>query len=183
MLPTGTQLLNPDKALDAAGLKERDKIADLGAGAIGHFVFPASRRVGREGKVYAVDIQQSVLEALKGRVAIEGTTNMELVWGDIERPRGTRIPDDTLDVVLIVNTLAAVSERLNAAREALRILKSSGRFIVIDWKPSGAPFGPDVSKRLSQDKMREVLREAGFRDMGTTFEPGPYHYGLVFEKP
>ncbi len=178
---TGTQLVDAEKVLDAGNIKEGDIVADFGAGAVGHYVFPAARRVGKSGKVYAVDIQKSVLDALKGRMVIEGLSNIDLVWGDLERLRGTRIDDNSVDCVFLMNLFSVLVSRDLALQEVMRVLKPGGTLVVIDWRPTGAPFGPEISKRFSKDKAVGAITIAGFQK-GKEFFPGPYHYGLVFSK-
>ena len=65
MRHSGNELINPFKVLERAGLQSGWSVADLGCGALGHFVFPAAQLVGGNGKVYAVDIQKTALKAIE----------------------------------------------------------------------------------------------------------------------
>lgn len=181
-IPTGTELINPIKVLERAHIHEGFRVADLGCGTVGHYVFPAARLVGSGGRVYAIDILKSVLGAIESRRQLDGTTNVEPVWGDIERPRGVPLADESIDVALLVNNLFLAKDSAGMGREALRLLRSGGKLIVVDWKPTGAPFGPPPRDRVGEEQARIVMQGAGFRFV-ESFEAGPYHYGLVFEKP
>ncbi len=182
MMTAGTQLLDPQKVLGQVEIREGMQVSDFGCGALGHFVLPAARLVGAAGKVFAVDIQKSVLQALAGHLKLQNIQNVELVWGDIERLRGTQIADDSLDVVLLVNNLFLARDRSMLGREALRVLKVGGKLVVVDWQPAAAPFGPPPGQRVSREQARLAMQSAGARKV-SEFEAGPYHYGLVFEKP
>lgn len=178
----GTQLLDPNKILSQVEIREGMQIADFGCGALGHFVIAASGLVGNAGKVYCVDIQKSALQAFESNMKLAGVTNAVPLWGDIERPRGVQIPDAVLDVVLLINNLFMARDKMLMGRESLRALKSGGKLIVVDWKITGAPLGPPPTQRVSQEQAKLAMQAAGFRGVHA-FEAGPYHYGLVFEKP
>ena len=181
-ISTGTGLIDPQVVLDSATVREGETVADLGCGALGHFVFPAARQVGRAGKVYAVDILRSALQHITSRMRLEGTVTIETVWGDIERPHGTAIADATLDVALVLNNLSLAREPSNIGREAFRMLKSGGRLVLVDWKLSSAPLGPPSARRVPEEAARLAMQGVGFRFMHA-FAPGIYHYGMVFQKP
>lgn len=178
---TGTELINPMTIFEVAGIREGMHVVDLGCGSTGHFVLPAARLVGKDGVVYAVDIQKSVLSAVQGRIGLARLQNVKLVWGDIERPRGVGIQDNSVDIVLLINNLFLVDNRVPMGKEAFRILKQGGTFVVIDWKPTSAPFGPSPKTRVSKEVALQAMEQAGFH-LIREFEPGTYHYGFLFEK-
>ena len=101
-LPTGRALIDPFNALEKAGIREEMRVADFGVGTVGHFLFPAAQLVGPKGHVYGVDVLQSVLQANQSRIKLAGADNVELVWGDFERLGGSRLPDTSMDMVVMV---------------------------------------------------------------------------------
>lgn len=178
---SGSELMNAISALEEIGIREGMRVADLGCGATGHFVFPTARMVGPHGVVYAVDIQKNVLDGLRGRMDSSKVSNIELIWGDIERLRGVGVEGGSLDVAFAVNNLFLARDRVGLAREALRLLKSGGLFVVIDWKPTRSPFGPPPESRVAPREAQQMFEQVGFRFV-RTLVPGAYHYGLIFEK-
>ncbi|MEK7105454.1 MAG: methyltransferase domain-containing protein [Patescibacteria group bacterium] len=175
------QLLDPARALQEVGVKQGEKVADFGCGSIGHFVFPAARFVGKDGKVYAIDIQKSALSGIESRMRLENTDNVQPLWGDIERPNGVRVPDQTFHVALLVNNLFLVKGRDVMAEEVRRTTKAGGRLLVIDWLPSASPVGPAPSDRVTADVAQKLFTAHGF-ELDHAFRPGPYHWGLVFKR-
>ena len=181
-LPTGKALIDPFKALEEAGIREEMKIADLGVGAVGHFLFPAAQMVGPKGTVYAIDLMKTVLEANKGRQKLTGgVDNVEYIWGDIDRIKGTRLPDNSVDMVLAVNVLHLASKGV-LMQEAKRIMHSGGIMLAIDWKPTSTTFGPKPESRLTKDEARKIITDAGL-EITKEFEAGPSHYAMVAVKP
>ena len=177
----GNILLDPYYVLEQAGLKEGDKVADLGCGSAGHFVIPAGKIVGDKGTVYAVDILKSVLAAVQSRAKLEGLTNVELVWSNLEIYGATKIPKESLDFALLINILFQVKKREEVIKEAIRLLKSGGKLVVVEWGLGEAPLGPPPAMRVTKDYLREVMQKFNLKEI-KEFKAGPYHYGLVFMK-
>jgi ubiquinone/menaquinone biosynthesis C-methylase UbiE len=178
----GNELINAQKLLEQGEIKTGFKVADLGCGTTGHFVFPAAEMVGEQGIVYAVDILKSVLQSIEGRAKLWGVTNVKTVWADLERFGATRIEDNSLDLALLINVLFQVKEKQTVIKEAARILKPGGVLIIADWKLVGSsPGGPPPLLRFDPQEARKLAENVGFQFI-KEFEAGPYHYGLVFKK-
>ncbi|HBO99877.1 MAG: hypothetical protein UX17_C0031G0010 [Parcubacteria group bacterium GW2011_GWC2_45_7] len=177
----GNELIDPVKLLEHGKIRQGFIIADLGCGAAGHFVFPAAHLVGPQGKVYAVDLLKSVLQAIDSRRKLEGVDNVDGIWADLERAGGMRIADSSVDLSLLLNTLFQIKDKATIVREAARITKSSGMLLVADWKMTQAPFGPPVEKRVDPIQVKSLIQSADF-ELVEEFEAGPYHYGLAFRK-
>jgi len=177
----GTQFLKPQEVFAKVKLIEGMQVADLGTGNLGYFVIPAAKLVGKEGKVYAVDILKSVLDAVRSMSKLAGLTNLETIWADLEKVGSTNIPDLSMDVCLVVNVLFQNKKRKEILAEAARILKNGGKLVVIDWKKIGIPFGPPVEIRIEPDSIKGWARELKLRLVEET-EFGDYFWGLIFEK-
>jgi len=180
-LPPGTGgFINPQKVIEQIGLKEGAKVADFGCGH-GYFTIPVAKLVGKEGKVYAVDILLEALEAVRSRAQLENAPNIETVRGNLEAANGSRLPDNSVDLVLLHNVLFQTQKKLEIIKEARRTLKQGGTFVLIDWKKEVAAIGPRDGGRLSFDEARALGQEAGFV-FNRVFDAGRYHFGLVFFK-
>ena len=70
----------PEKVLDALKIEPGMTVADVGAGN-GYFTLRLARRVGETGRVFAVDIQPTMLDLLKknrDRAGLKGVTLHDL---------------------------------------------------------------------------------------------------------
>jgi ubiquinone/menaquinone biosynthesis C-methylase UbiE len=179
-LPTGRSLIDPFIALEKAGIREEMRVADFGVGPVGHFLFPAAKLVGPKGRVYGVDVMKSVLESIHSRVKLAGSDNIEMVWGDFERPGGSRLPDHSMDMVAMISVLHSVNMP-SALTEAKRVLATGGILLAIEWKAAGTLIGPPPQKRVLRDDVVVACEQAGFQ-LVKEFEAGPSHYGLVLKK-
>ncbi len=179
-LPTGRALIDPFNALEKAGIREEMRVADFGVGAVGHFLFPAAQLVGPKGHVYGVDVLPAVLQANQSRAKLSAVNNVELVWGDFERAGGSRLPDASMDMIVLVNVMHVVN-KTTTLQEVRRVLATGGILLVIEWKAAGTLIGPAAERRLPKEEAAASALKAGFRPV-REFEAGPSHYGLVFGK-
>lgn len=180
-IPTTSILLDAQAVLIKAGVRAGATVADLGCGATGHFVIPAAKMVGANGKVYAVDILKSVLAGVESRARLEGIVSLQTIWGDCDIAKGSGIADNSVDVVLVVNNLYQTKVRSAFLSEAKRIAKSGGKIVVIDWKTVASPLGPPAESRISAEAAKIDAADAGLKLM-EAWEPGPYFWGLIFTK-
>jgi ubiquinone/menaquinone biosynthesis C-methylase UbiE len=174
----GDKLLDVNLLLTKAGVEEGMKIADLGCGSTGHFVFPASKMVGKKGIVYAVDILKTVLESVTRRAKAENISNMKIVWSNVEILGATKIESNSLDMVFLINTLYQSHKRIEIIREGVRMLKKGGKLIIVEWKNISLPFGPPSEERVRLDVLKAALPKIGL-DLEEEFFAGQYHYGLI----
>lgn len=177
-LPSGRALIDAENTLYKAGVASGMYYADFGAGNLGHFVLPAARIVGDEGLVYAVDIRKKALDAIRGRARHDGVSNLECVWGDIEKTNGVDIPKQTIDLISMVN-MSSVLKTPIVYQEMKRILKPHGKLLVIDWKKGDSQFGPKQEDRFFSNEVQQIIEQYDF-SFEKAFEVGPHHWGLLF---
>lgn len=177
----GSNLIDANLVLDKAQVKEKTKVADLGCGSSGHFVFPSARRVGKKGIVYAVDILRTVLETVNKQARAEDLANIKIIWSNLEIFGATKIEAGSLDVAMLINTLHQSHKRLEILRESVRLLKKDGRLVVVEWKNTAAPFGPPPEERVGKEFVDNGAKKFGLRPE-EEFKAGQYHYGLIYVK-
>lgn len=180
-LRSGTELINPFKLLERVGIRAGQKVADLGCGALGHFVFPAAQLIGADGIVYAVDIQRSVLEQVDRTAKDEQIMNVKTVWSDIDVYGATRIEDGALDLTMLINNLYLSQNRPQLVREMARLTRPGGRMVMVEWKTIATPLGPPTAQRVDKEAAKKILESPSFKLLDE-FEAGPYHYGLLYER-
>ena len=176
-IPSSSELIDATAIYEAAGLRAGMKAADLGCGTSGHFVFPGARAVGETGEFYAVDILKSALSSVESRAKLEQATNIKTVWADIDAPNGVAIPSGSLDLVLLANNQPSPA----MMQEAMRLVRSGGKLVVVDWKTSATPFGPPTAQRKDPFQIKSMALSAGLK-LEKDFSPGKYHWGMVFIK-
>lgn len=170
--------LNPNEILGQIQIRKDMVAAEFGSGS-GLFSILLAKKLER-GKVYAIDIQEAPISALKSRASLENVLNIQIIRSDLEKPNGSTLPDDFLDLVLIPNLLFQVGNKNAILLEANRVLKREGVLVVIDWLPE-ASQGPEKG-RISPQEVKKIVKEMGLK-VRKEFKAGVYHWGLIFEKP
>lgn len=178
---SGNQMVDPQLLFQKAQLQPDMHVADFGCGRTGHLVFPATKIIGERGVVYAVDILKNVLEEIKKRAALSAIFNIHTVWADLEHVGKTAIPQKSLDVGFLVNTLVQSDKRRGILDEIYRLLKDKARLIVVDWTRKGLPFGPHDKRLVDFEDVKQWAVQHGFT-VQEEFGVGPYHKGLVLYK-
>ncbi len=180
-LQNSNELLKID-VFQKIGLEESMIVGDLGCGNLAYYAFGAAKIIGKKGRVYAVDILKTVLNAVENRARQEGLDEIiKTVWSNIEMLGATNIPSNSLNVAFIHNVLFQSTGHENFLKETARLLVAGGKLMIIDWKKTGAPFGPPVKDRPDPEIVKQLATNAGF-ELVEEFEAGPYHFGLVFKK-
>ncbi len=181
MSHSGTALIDPDKIFEKISLSEGKRVADLGCGRTGHFVFPAVKIVGDKGIVYAVDVVKNILDSIKSMARSEGYDNVQTVWSDIEMPGKTPIPENSLDAAFYVNVLFQLKNKVGAIKEAARMLKPGGYLVVVDWAKKLGTLGPAEQSMLSPEEAMRLAAQENLKFVDKV-DAGEYHYSLIFEK-
>lgn len=172
------RFVDPQNVVSHCHIKPGDTVADIGAGT-GFFMDVLAQAVGPDGIVYASEIQRPLLETLGDTARRKGYAQVQAVWGDVEVPGGTKIPTDSVDVVLMVNTLFQLEDIPSALSEITRILRSGGKCIVVDWSESFAGLGPQPTQVMTAANAVAAFETAGYI-YEREFATGDHHYGLAF---
>ena len=113
---------NPYKLLNAAGLKEGQKVVEVGCGP-GFFTLPAAEIVGAEGHVYAVDVHPRAVARVKKKVekvALENVTPMCI------NASNTGLPDESVDLAFLFGLRYIAGGLESVISELHRVLKPGG---------------------------------------------------------
>jgi ubiquinone/menaquinone biosynthesis C-methylase UbiE len=171
----------PDQIMDALGIADGSRVADIGAGG-GYFTVRLSRRVGPFGIVWAEDVQPAMLEAIARRAAKDVSKdihNVRTVQGTGTDPM---LPAGSVDAVIILETYQEIQygNPLLFMQNVRKSLREGGRVGVIDYKKEGAGPGPDGG-RPDPETIIAVAEQAGLRLLKReTFLP--FQFLLIFVK-
>ena len=169
---------NPDLAMRLIRVQRGATVADLGAGS-GYFTTRLARAVGPAGKVYAVDIQQGMLDLLQKAAARERVTNIVPVLGAIDDPR---LPAESLDLVLMVDVYHEFSAPQTMLQHIRRALKPGGRLVLLEYRAEDpeVPILPEHKMTKAQVKL-EVEHE-GFTQQ-RVYDDLPRQHLIIFTRP
>lgn len=171
---------DPVKNIEQCSIQAGMEIADFGSGS-GAYTLASSKALISTGKVYAIDINKDLLNKVKNEGVKQGLYNIEVIWGDIEKPNGTKLRDFSVDMVLVCNVLFQVENREVLIKEVRRVLKPGGRVLVIDWTDSFGGLGPKPQMILKMTSAVDIFQKNGFH-LDREISAGAHHYGLIFKK-
>ena len=166
----------PAQVLEALGLRPGQDVADIGAGT-GYFSVRFAQAVGPGGKVFAVDIDQGLIDHLNERAKDAGLSNLEAVLAPTNDPL---LSEKSLDIVFVCDVLHHVQDRQGYYAKLSGALRPGGRLAIVDFHKRETPVGPPVAMKIAREDLISELREAGFV-LAQSFDFLPHQYFLVFE--
>jgi len=164
---------NPDEILKAVQTQPHFVAADLGCGS-GYFTIPLARRVR---KVYGIDVQEEMLSFLEDKMKKLKITNVEPL---LSKPDEIPLGNESVDLLISVNTLHEFGDKKKIVREMWRVLEKEGRLLIVDFKKEETGFGPPVWIRVSKAEAVKIFESAGF--VLSSVRELQFHYLLVFVK-
>lgn len=155
----------------AAVIKPGDTVLDVGSGS-GTDALLASRAVGPNGRVFALDLTEAMRQRLRQNAQAAGAANIEIVEGNAEE---IPLPAASVDVVTSNGVLNLVPEKAKAFQEIARVLKPGGRLqladIVVGTLPSDACraqpelWAECIVGATRADEYVRMLHDAGFESV------------------
>jgi ubiquinone/menaquinone biosynthesis C-methylase UbiE len=123
----------PEQVIDSLHIQFGDTVADLGAGS-GYFTHRLADAVSPDGKVYAVDVDEGMLEYLKERMTEEGRKNVEAVLAEYHDPL---LPTSGVDLIFTCNTYHHLKDRVTYFTKVRKYLREGGRVAIMDFNGEG----------------------------------------------
>ena len=121
---------------EMAGVRRGQRVLDV-AGGTGDLAETFSRLVGPEGEVVLSDINASMLEVGRERLADRGVVgNVTYVQADAE---DLPFPDNHFDCITIAFGLRNVTHQEAALASMFRVLKPGGRLLILEFSRPTAP--------------------------------------------
>ncbi|MFX1324016.1 MAG: class I SAM-dependent methyltransferase [Promethearchaeota archaeon] len=131
----------PNKVAERMHLKPGMVIIEIGPGK-GSYTKVIANDVLPNGKVFAIDIQESIINRLKKRIAKEGITN---IFTRIDNAYNLSFEKESVDRVLMIACLPEIPDPIKALKELKRVLKSDGILSLSEMLPD-----PDYPRRKKE---------------------------------
>src|SRR5262245_49566628 len=149
----------PDAVIALLGIRPGDRVADLGAGG-GYFTFRLAEAVGASGRVYAVDVDDDMIDYLTQRTRARGAANVAVVRGEFEDPK---LPDGEIDLLFTCNTYHHIADRPAYFRRVLTDLAPNGRVAIVEYDGRGGWFPRTFGHFTQADEIAGEMQEAGYK--------------------
>ncbi len=170
-----------EKIVALVGPPPGSVVADVGSGS-GFLSMLFAERVGPKGKVFAVDINPTMLDSVAADAKQRGLDNLETV---VCTEKSVELKPASVDLVFVCDTYHHFEYPRNTLASIHRALRPGGQLVVIDFHRI-----PGVSKdwilghvRAGQEVFTQEILDAGFTLVGD--HSGPFlseNYVVRFRK-
>ena len=141
----------PETIAERMKLESGMTVLEIGPGK-GSYTKAIAKSILPDGKVYAIDIQESIINRLKKRIEKD---NIENIIPKIDNVYNLSFEDSSIDRVIMIACLPEIPEPIRALKEIKRILKPNGLISLSEMFPD-----PDYPRRKTEIKWAET---AGFK--------------------
>lgn len=151
--PGRDEKLQINRVMSILGIESGKNVADIGAGS-GWFTVRAAKRIGADGKVFAVDINPEAVSHIQARAQQERLSNVNAI---LSKPDDPLLPADSVDAVLLLKTYHEVAHPVELLHNLRPALRAGAKVGVIDRNGNGENHG------IGKDVVIREAQEAGFR--------------------
>jgi precorrin-6B methylase 2 len=166
----------PNKVIEALHLKPTDVVADIGAGT-GYFSFRMAALVP-QGKVYAVDIQPEMLDAIAFLKKENQVTNVKPVLGTSNNPN---LPENSTNLALMVDAYHEFNYPKEMMEELVKSLKLGGRVVLVEYRRENLLIPIKALHKMTQKQVKKEMNAVGL-SWQETQEFLPQQHFIVFKK-
>jgi ubiquinone/menaquinone biosynthesis C-methylase UbiE len=165
----------PDLLIEALGLRRGMVVADVGAGN-GFHALRMAERIGPEGRVLAVEIQQEMLDELELRAREAGVENVETILGEVDDPR---LPEDAVDLALMVDVYHELSHPEEVLAALRRSLKPGGRMVLVEFRAEDPDVPIKPEHKMSKRQIMKEVPPNGFT-LVEEYDELPWQHVMIF---
>ena len=167
----------PAIVLEALDLKGGEVVADVGAGS-GFYTFKIAPKVGKTGKVLAVDIQDEMIKTIRQRATEQKITNVEVIKGSESDPN---LPPNGVDVVLMVDVYHELSYPFEVMTKIRQALKPGGRMVFVEYRKEDPKVRIKEVHKMSVEQLEKEMKAVKLTPLRTV-ETLPLQHIVIFEK-
>jgi ubiquinone/menaquinone biosynthesis C-methylase UbiE len=167
-----------DLAVAALGLKPGDAAADIGCGT-GYYASRMARIVGQKGVVYAVDIQQEMLDLLGRRMKQLRVGNVKPVLGAEKDPK---LAPGSCDLMLMVDVYHEFDYPYEMIRAMIPALKKGGRLVFIEFRAEDRNVPIKAVHKMAEAQVKKEMALHPELEWVETKKELPQQHVIIFRK-
>lgn len=167
---------NTSKLLKNMGIEPTDTIADIGAGS-GYHVFKMSK-IAKGGLVYAVDIQEEMLAALRKKKIAGNIQNVRVVQGGEKQ---INLPENSVDKVLLVDVYHEFGFPIEMMTSIKKALRTNGKLYLIEYRGEDATVPIKRLHKMTEAQAVKEMKAVGMK-LNRNIDNLPWQHCMVFSK-
>ncbi len=165
---------SPNLAVDLLDLKKDMIIADFGAGT-GYFTSKLARKCSI---VYAVDIQQEMLDLNAKQMQNKNINNVKFILGFTDR---TGLPKNSLDLVILVDVYHELENPLEIMNDIKSSLNQTGKVALIEYRKEDPTVPIKPLHKMSVEQVVKEMRQVNLK-LHSNIQELPRQHMLIFSK-
>ena len=156
-------------------LKPGMAVCDMGSGN-GYHTLPMAEAVGKDGKVYAVEVQPEMIEMLHERAKEKGITNIISIIGEFHDPK---LPAASCDMIVLVDVYHEFSHPVQMLAGMKKALKPDGVIVMVEFRSEddSVPIKPE--HKMTKAQINKELTSNGFK-LVREFDGLPWQHMMFF---
>lgn len=156
-------------------LKPGMAVCDMGSGN-GYHTLPMAEAVGKEGKVYAVEVQPEMIEMLHQRAKEKGISNIVSIIGEFHDPK---LPAASCDMIVLVDVYHEFSHPEQMLAGMKKALKPDGVIVMVEFRAEddSVPIKPE--HKMTKAQISKELTSNGFK-LVREFDGLPWQHMMFF---
>lgn len=167
----------PSTIIEHLNIKNGMVVGDIGSGG-GYFIHEFSRKVGKEGQIYAIDVNQKNLDFIGRNLEKEGIRNVKTV---LANPNRVDLPEKSVDLFFLRNVFHHLPERVEYFKNIKKFLKDYGSIVIIDYEKKGFSFTGLFGHYTPENVLIDAMDRAGFSPL-EKFDFLPDQLFIIFGK-
>lgn len=158
-------------------IQSNSVVADIGAGT-GYYSFRIAKLVP-EGKVYAVELQNELINYLNRERKDKGAQNVTVVKGEEASPN---LPKSSIDLAIMVDVYHELAYPHEMLQNILKALKPGGKLLLLEYKMEDPSIPIKTLHKMSLNQVDKEMKANGFLKGGYSGDLPIQHY-LLYQKP
>lgn len=156
-------------------LKPGMTVCDMGSGN-GYHTLPMAEAVGKEGTVYAVEVQPEMIEMLQTRAKAKGIANIVSIIGEMDDPK---LPAASCDMILLVDVYHEFSHPEPMLAGMKKALKPDGVIVMVEFRAEddNVPIKPE--HKMTKTQINKEYLSNGFK-LVREFDGLPWQHMMFF---
>lgn len=167
---------NTSKLLRNMNIAPGDSIADIGAGS-GYHVFKMAP-MAKDGLVYAVDIQDEMLDALREKKDTGESKNIKIIKGS---EKSVNLPENSVDKVLMVDVYHEFNYPVEMITSINKALRADGKLYLIEYRGEDASVPIKKLHKMTEAQAISEMNAAGMK-LEKNIDNLPWQHCMVFIK-
>ncbi|MDR5589804.1 class I SAM-dependent methyltransferase [Christiangramia sp. SM2212] len=167
---------NTSQLIKNMKISPEDTIADIGAGS-GYHVFKTAP-LASKGLVYAVDIQDEMLNVIEQQKEKTGINNIEIVKGS---EKEVNLPEKSVDKILMVDVYHEFSYPVEMLQSMRKALREDGKIYLVEYRGEDESIPIKKLHKMTEEQAVKEFNANGFK-LKENFLILPWQHCMVFQK-